>query len=107
MERADIEWGTIPNLLHDAAVTRGDAPAIYDGDRVVSWRELESVARRAASAYIAVGVEAGDRIAIWAPNVWEWIPAALGIHLAGAVLVPLNTRYKGMEAAYILQRSNA
>ncbi len=107
MERADIEWGTIPNLLHDAAVTRGEAPAIYDGDRVVSWRELESVARRAASAYIAVGVEAGDRIAIWAPNVWEWIPAALGIHLAGAVLVPLNTRYKGMEAAYILQRSNA
>ena len=39
--------------------------------------------------------------------MWEWIPAALGIHLAGGVLVPLNTRYKGVEAAYILGRSGA
>ena len=107
MNRADIEWGTIPNLLHDAATERGETPAIYDGDTVVSWRELERVARQAAAAYIAVGVEPGDRVAIWAPNVWEWIPAALGIHLAGGVLVPLNTRYKGAEAAYILRRSNA
>ncbi len=107
MTRADIEWGTIPNLLHHAAVTRGDTPAIYDGDTVISWAGLETVARRAAGAYIAAGVQPGDRVAIWAPNVWEWIPAALGIHLAGGVLVPLNTRYKGVEAAYILERSNA
>ncbi len=107
MARADIEWGTIPKLLHHAATTRGEAPAIYDGEAVVSWAELERVARRAAAAYIALGVESGDRVAIWAPNVWEWIPAALGIHLAGGVLVPLNTRYKGVEAAYILGRSGA
>ncbi len=56
---------------------------------------------------MAHGVEPGDRVAIWAPNVWEWIPAALGIHLAGGVLVPLNTRYKGVEAGYILGRSGA
>ena len=107
MTRADIEWGTIPKLLRHAAATRGEAPAIYDGDTVVSWAGLERVARRAAAAYIALGVEAGDRVAIWAPNVWEWIPAALGIHLAGGVLVPLNTRYKGVEAAYIIGRSGA
>jgi len=105
--RADIEWGTTPRLLADAARTRGEAPAILDGDVTVSWAELERVARRCAAAYVAAGVEAGDRVAIWAPNVWEWIPAALGIHLAGAVLVPLNTRYKGVEAAYILGRSGA
>lgn len=107
MARADIEWGTIPNLLRHAAATRGESPAIYDGDEVISWAELERVARCAAAAYIAAGVEPGDRVAIWAPNVWEWIPAALGIHLAGGVLVPLNTRYKGVEAAYILKRSSA
>ena len=39
--------------------------------------------------------------------MWEWIPAAIGIHMAGAVLVPLNTRYKGVEAGYILGRSGA
>ncbi len=107
MARADIEWGTIPKLLHHAAVTRGEAPAIYDGPTVVSWAELERVARRGAAALIALGVEPGDRVAIWAPNLWEWIPAALGIHLAGGVLVPLNTRYKGVEAAHILGRSGA
>ena len=107
MSRADIEWGTIPNLLRAAVAQRGEQPAIFDGDTTVSWAELERVARRAAAAYIGAGVAPGDRVAIWAPNVWEWIPAALGIHLAGAVLVPLNTRYKGVEAAYILGRANA
>ncbi len=107
MARADIEWGTIPNLLHDAATRRGETPAIHDGDVTLTWAELERVARRAAAAYVTAGVEPGDRVAIWAPNVWEWIPAALGIHLAGAVLVPLNTRYKGVEAGYIVGRSGA
>jgi acyl-CoA synthetase (AMP-forming)/AMP-acid ligase II len=105
--RADIEWGTIPNLLHDVATRRGETPAICDGDVTISWAELERVARRAAAAFVAAGLEPGDRAAIWAPNVWEWIPAALGIQLAGGVLVPLNTRYKGVEAAYILGRSGA
>jgi acyl-CoA synthetase (AMP-forming)/AMP-acid ligase II len=105
--RADIEFGTTPKLLAHAAATRGDAPAIHDGDVVVSWTELQRVARRAAAAYVAAGLAPGDRVAIWAPNVWEWIPAALGIHLAGGVLVPLNTRYKGVEAAYIVGRSQA
>src|SRR5262249_19257626 len=54
-----------------------------------------------------MGIERGDRIAIWAPNVWEWIVAALGLQSAGAVLVPLNTRFKGREAAYILGKSQA
>ncbi|MBV9412252.1 MAG: fatty acid--CoA ligase family protein, partial [Acidimicrobiia bacterium] len=52
-------------------------------------------------------VEPGDRVAIWAPNTWEWVVALGGLHSAGAVLVPLNTRFKGQEAAYILQKSGA
>ena len=53
------------------------------------------------------GVERGDTVAIWAPNSAQWIVAMLGIACAGAVLVPLNTRYKGSEAAHILNRSRA
>jgi acyl-CoA synthetase (AMP-forming)/AMP-acid ligase II len=63
--------------------------------------------REAARAFIALGVEPGDRVAIWAPNTWEWVVALGGLHTAGAVLVPLNTRFKGQEAAYILQKSGA
>ena len=58
-----------------------------------------------AAALIATGIEPGDRVAIWAPNCWEWVVALLGLQSAGAALVPLNTRYKGVEAADILRRS--
>ena len=58
-------------------------------------------------AAIATGIHPGDRVAIWAPNMAEWIVAALGLVGAGAALVPLNTRFKGPEAAYVLTRSRA
>ena len=44
---------------------------------------------------------------MWAPNIAEWVFAALGAIGAGGVLVPLNTRFKGAEAAYVLGRSGA
>ena len=56
---------------------------------------------------MAAGIHPGDRVAMWAPNMAEWIVAALGLVGAGAALVPLNTRFKGPEAAYVLTRSRA
>ena len=44
---------------------------------------------------------------MWAPNSLEWIVAALGVTTAGGVLVPINTRFRGAEAAYVLARSGA
>ena len=63
--------------------------------------------RRAAGAFVATGLEPGDRVAIWAPNGHRWIAAALGLLHAGAVLVPINTRFKGAEASVLLERSGA
>ena len=51
--------------------------------------------------------DSGDRVAIWAPNIPEWVVSALGVHCCGAVLVPINTRMKGIEAGDILGRSGA
>ncbi|MED5199215.1 MAG: AMP-binding protein, partial [Gemmatimonadota bacterium] len=102
---------TIPKLVRAAAQRYGDATAIEDtgeeGTVRFSFRELETESLRAARAFIAQGVERGDRVAIWAPNLHDWIIAALGIQSAGAVLVTLNTRLKGPEAAYILRTSGA
>ena len=64
-------------------------------------------ALRAARAFMAAGVAHGDRVAVWAPNIHEWIVAAIGLQTAGGVLVPLNTRLKGGEAGYILEKSGA
>src|SRR5687768_906690 len=100
--RGDLEWGTTPRLVIAAAARWGDHPAIADGDTVISYASLAERVEAAARAFLAAGIEPGDRAAIWSPNIWEWIVAALGLHAAGGVLVPLNTRFKGNEAAYVL-----
>ncbi|MFF0450199.1 FadD3 family acyl-CoA ligase [Streptomyces sp. NPDC004609] len=105
--RGDLEWGTIPELVRDAASSYGEREAVVDGRTRVSYAELGQRVERAAAACIAAGVEKGDRVAVWAPNTLDWIVSALGAVTAGAVLVPLNTRFKGTEAAYVLRRSRA
>ncbi len=54
---------------------------------------------------MASGIAPGDRVGIWAFNSVEWVVALLGLSQAGAVLVPINTRFKGREAADLLARS--
>ncbi len=105
--RADRRWGTIPALLVDTAERHGEAEALVDGDVRLTWSDLRDRAEQAGRALLVAGVEPGDRVAIWAPNTWEWVVALLGLQWAGAVLVPLNTRYKGDEASWILSRSRA
>jgi acyl-CoA synthetase (AMP-forming)/AMP-acid ligase II len=109
--RGDLRWGTIPRLLRDVADRLADHEAIVDlsGDQPVrlTFAELLRRADEIGAGLVALGVEPGDRVAIWAPNCWEWAVALLGLQSAGAALVPLNTRYKGMEAADILRRSRA
>jgi acyl-CoA synthetase (AMP-forming)/AMP-acid ligase II len=105
--RGDLEWGTTPRLVRSSAERFGAQEAIVDVDAGVtlSFIELAAAVDAAARAFIAAGMEPGDRIAIWAPNCWEWIVAALGLQSVGGVLVPLNTRFKGREAAYILGKA--
>ncbi|QUR69124.1 3-((3aS,4S,7aS)-7a-methyl-1,5-dioxo-octahydro-1H-inden-4-yl)propanoate--CoA ligase FadD3 [Mycobacterium spongiae] len=83
---------------HDALVT---------DDRSFTSHELRDEVYRAAAALVALGVERGDRVAIWSPNTWHWVVACLAIHHAGAAMVPLNTRYTAEEAADILGRTKA
>lgn len=98
---------TIAQLFANAAQAFGDRPAIEDSGRTISYRELDRLRRQAARALLALDVQVGDRVAIWAPNVWEWIVAAGALQSVGAALVPLNTRMKGSEAGYILRESGA
>lgn len=98
---------TIPAVLAAAADRHGDRDAIVDGGTRLTYAALRDEARTFAGALAAAGVAPGDRVAIWAPNGVRWVVAALGLWEAGAVLVPVNTRFKGAEAADILSRSGA
>ena len=81
--------------------------ALITDDRSFTAAALRNEVHRAAAALITLGVQAGDRVAIWSPNTWHWVVACLAIHHAGAAMVPLNTRYTAAEASDILARTEA
>jgi acyl-CoA synthetase (AMP-forming)/AMP-acid ligase II len=102
-----LEPSTIPAVLDRIGAEFSDREALITADRRLTFAELRAEARQAAAALIAHGVDAGDRVAIWSPNTWHWVVACLATHCAGAVVVPLNTRYTAREAADILSRTAA
>ncbi len=104
-----VPWDemTIPRTLARAAALWPESSAIEENGIRVSFSELAAAAERAARAFIAAGVEIGDRVGVWAPNSTRWVIAALGLQSAGAILVTLNTRFKASEASYVLEKSEA
>jgi acyl-CoA synthetase (AMP-forming)/AMP-acid ligase II len=98
---------TIPELLAAAATRYGESMAIEDESHRISYHQLDQLRRQAARALLALDIRAGERVAVWAPNIHEWIVAAVALQSVGAVLVPLNTRMKGTEAGFILRESGA
>jgi len=98
---------TLPGVLRAAASRYVDREAVVDGDTRLTYAELHERVRRTAAALIALGVEKGDRVCVWAPNSWQWEVLALAVTYAGGTLVPVNTRYTGHEAVDVLARTNA
>ncbi len=98
---------TTSRLVQEAGQRWPDGEALVDGDVRLSFAGLEEAVSGSARAAMAAGLRKGDRAAIWAPNMWEWVITLLGLQRAGVVIVPLNTRYRGEEAAYVLNRSGA
>ncbi|MDT5340581.1 MAG: HIP---CoA ligase, partial [Mycobacterium sp.] len=99
--------GTIPGVVDRIAEQFPDHDAVITPDKSLTFSELRAEVRQAAAAMIDLGVDAGDRVAIWSPNTWHWVVACLAVGYAGAVVVPLNTRYTASEASDILGRTDA
>lgn len=98
---------TVPAALDRLAAMFPEHDVLITDDRSFTATALRAEVHRAAAALIALGVEPGDRVAIWSPNTWHWVVACLAIQHAGAAMVPLNTRYTAEEAADILGRTRA
>ena len=99
---------SIVHMLH-ASVQRGrDATALVEvGGPRLTYGELWDRAARVAGGLRAAGVRSGDRVALRLPNGADWVVAFWGIQLAGAVAVPVNTRFKEAEVAYVVEDSGA
>ena len=98
---------TVPAALDRFADQLPAQDALITDDRSFTAAALRNAVHRAAAALITLGVQPGDRVAIWSPNTWHWVVACLAIHHAGAAMVPLNTRYTAAEASDILARTEA
>jgi HIP---CoA ligase len=104
---AENDAGTIPAAVEQAARRHRDREALVDGEVRLSFAELAAAVDEVARAYAAADIEPGDRVALWAPNSGAWVVAALGAFRAGAVVVTVNTRFKGGEAAHVLRTAGA
>lgn len=88
----------MPQVVARHAAARGGAPALRFGERSWSYAELDETARRAAAVLGALGAQHGDRVALYLPNVPEFVFAWLGTLHLGAVSVSLSTAW-GPEQA--------
>jgi acyl-CoA synthetase (AMP-forming)/AMP-acid ligase II len=98
---------TVPEALEWRAMATPDRTAVVDDTSALTYAALREEASRVARSLIAAGVKVGDRVALWAPNSVRWVPASFGISMSGAALVPLNTRFKSAEAAYVVRSAGA
>lgn len=90
-------------LLDEAFRSSPDKEAFIDGDVRLSFRDLRQQATEIASGLKRLGVGKGDRVAVCLPNWHEFVVAVHAVARLGAILVPLNTRYRLHELEHILQ----
>jgi fatty-acyl-CoA synthase len=102
----DVTVGQLLTQLAAALPTR-EALVYFDRKQTWTFAELEREARLIARGLIAAGVVRGDRVAVWATNVPEWIVLQFALAKAGAVLVTVNTSLRTREIEYLLRQSES
>jgi acyl-CoA synthetase (AMP-forming)/AMP-acid ligase II len=102
-----VPWSTLPVMLEGAARLYAQSDAVVDGDVHLTFAELYAQQREVAVGLVALGLEPGDRVTIWAPNRWEWLVVAYAVWSAGGVVAPISSRWKGYEAAHALARAES
>ncbi|MFB3817750.1 MAG: AMP-binding protein [Candidatus Methylomirabilales bacterium] len=98
---------TLAAVLDRMAEAQGARTAVLFREEARSYAELAQESRRLAGGLAAVGLRKGERLAVWLPSDLDWVRLELAAARLGLVLVPISTRYKTSEAAYILRQSEA
>jgi acyl-CoA synthetase (AMP-forming)/AMP-acid ligase II len=97
----------IGDLIRRAGRQFGAAPALIDGERVVTFAEFDELTDRLGNALLASGLTAGDRVAVLMPNGIDGVVVYYALAKSGLVRVPLNTRETAHEHAYKIDDSQA
>ncbi|MDR0673282.1 MAG: AMP-binding protein [Zoogloeaceae bacterium] len=95
------------DAIHWAAETFAEAEALVDRETRLSFWELRESVRQFARALLALGVSPGDHVALWMDDCADWYVARWAIPAIGAVLAPVNTRFRAHDLGYVLKQSDA
>lgn len=100
---------TIGANLSRTAAAHPDTEALVDLAQGTRWTyaELDTETDLVARGLMAMGIEKGDRVGIWAPNCAQWTITQYAMAKIGAILVNVNPAYRTHELAYVLQKSGA
>lgn len=107
-----LHYQNIPSslvqMLHNAVEKGPDTEALVEvGGPRLTYREFWDASTRVAGGLVSDGIDRGDRVAIRLGNGVDWCKAFFGILMAGAVVVPVNTRFTDTEAKYVIEDSGA
>ena len=97
-----FEKRVLGQLPTDAADRWGSREALVFKDRRWTWSEFSEEVDRAAKALIAIDVQPGEKVALWMNNKPQWLFLMYAVAKGGAVLVPLNTRYRTEDINYVV-----
>jgi fatty-acyl-CoA synthase len=98
---------TIGSLVDERLARDGRRQALIFEDRRWTFAELARDVDAVARGLVALGIAPGDKVSLWMMNRPEWICTALAVMRIGAVLVPINTRFRTEDAAYVLGQSDS
>jgi len=99
---------TLGDLLSRLAAALPDREALVYRERPrYTFAALERQARTIARGLMAVGVEPGERVVVWATNVPEWVVLQFALAKIGAILVTANTSLRARDVDYLLRQSEA
>jgi fatty-acyl-CoA synthase len=94
-------------LVDRAAERFGDREALYYEGKRWSFADLKAETDRVAKGLLALGIQPGENVSLWMPNRPEWISTLFAVMKIGAILVPLNTRFRTVDLEYVVRQSNS
>ncbi|MGZ5910792.1 MAG: class I adenylate-forming enzyme family protein [Reyranella sp.] len=95
------------DLADEVAARLPDREGLVFGGSRYTFREIAARIDEAARRLIAAGVRPGEHVALWLNNSDAWIFISFAVQKIGAVLVPINTRFRSRDLAYVLAQSDS
>ena len=94
-------------LVDRAAARFGDRQALFYEGKRWSFADLKVETDRVAKGLLALGIQPGEKVSLWMPNRPEWLSTLFAVMKIGAILVPINTRFRTAELEYVVRQSDS